>query len=253
MSPTFPTLLYEDDDLTVCGVLLAPDTDAAQNDVITADIPSYLDQWEDDRIDPDQAPVPTTWFIRRGLWVWEDDLNVPGIRGRQILVPADPEQDSAFPAVLLDRYDPWHKVCAHHPGLQADTGILNPTTPNGYPYTYLCRDCASRHRAQRDAWNETFLRPLGAGLPYGVITGLLEAGPTGRLVPDEADGLSTEDLNALPIGAHISCRGSTWERVPYDVRIPGGMWDDAQGCVTGQQLAQDGPVHLLVTYREGAS
>lgn len=254
MTPTFPTLLYEDDDLTACGVLLDPDTDDTEIDIITAGLPSYLDEWEDDRIDPDQAPTPMTWFVRRGLWAWGDDPDVPDVRGQQILVPAGPDYVGAFPAVLLDLYDPWQNVCAHHPGLLADTGIPNPTTPDGYPYTYLCRDCADKRRMQLDAWEQTNPRLLSAGLPHDVVADLLETRPAVRLVPDEDTALSVEDLQALPTGTRVSCRCMTWERVPAGQDMsPGGTWDHDGWRVSGERLAQCGPVRPLVTCREGAA
>ena len=250
MPPTFPTVLYEDDGLTACGILLAPDTDDAEVDIITADLPRYLDEWEDDHLDPDQLPGPMTWFVRRGAWVWEDD---PDVVGQQILVPADPEQDDAFDAVLLDRYDPWRKVCALHPGLVAKIGIPDPTTPDGHPYTYLCQACADRDHAQGDNWDQTYLRLLGIGLPHDVVADLLGARPAVRLVPDEDTVLSVEDLQALPIGARVFHRASTWERVPCDDALPGGAWDHDGRQVSGQQLVQGGPVRPLVAVWDGAS
>ncbi|MDO4243519.1 MAG: hypothetical protein Q4C85_07150 [Actinomyces sp.] len=81
-----PVCLYETDgdSAAPAAILLPPDLDGEDLELVLANLPGYLD------LDP--WPAGQGWEVHRGWWAWTADL-----------APSDPAQPGAFEAIRLNR------------------------------------------------------------------------------------------------------------------------------------------------------
>lgn len=87
MSSLLPVCLYDSTDSdndTPAAILLSPDLDVEDLELVLASLPDYLD------LDP--WPAGQGWEVHRGWWTWTADL-----------APSAPAQPGAFEAIRLNR------------------------------------------------------------------------------------------------------------------------------------------------------